>query len=948
MNSTVKTPAHERSVKKITLREADGDISKKDLRLIKQRFINLHKIKMQRASEAITARQQIFLDLLPLLFHVNHPVLPGYVSSKTPAGIADYAPSKTALHQAKILGKGFAYKKRARRIFAVESIFIMGSVGSIAYAKSSDIDLWLCHSPDLSKNELRLLSEKAQGIEKWAETLGLEVHFFMMNATEFKQGVATPLSAESSGSTQHHLLLEEFYRTALYVAGRYPVWWLVPPDAENDYTAFVDNLLESRFIDRSDVIDFGGLENVPAEEFLGASFWHLYKAIDSPYKSLLKLMLMEAYVAEYPDVMWAAQQMKTAVYNGETDVNKLDAYLILYTALEDYLISRDETDRLGLMRFCFYSKVSESGKAKEFSRANDWRHQVLHDKVKSWGVLPEFLDDAIARKPRKINHIQQEKIRLTKELTQSYRRLIRFAKEHLNASTDGNVELTLLGRKLKAVFEKQPGKLERASSKAMQAVQENKVVIRQKTEGNVVLGWGLFDILPTGSEGLLRQTHSLVELLAWGVEYGLLGDKTKIALNPGSSQLTGREVQQTIRDIRLFFRALPSKAVDLNDYKYKPQISHVTMMLNSGIDPMSDFTEQGVHLTSERSDALSYGAQRRNLVSSIEVMYRNSWSEVLFTKYEGVDGLMASFCQVFDTKTLGRNQKLPIFMCTSHSSPRAMSIAKRVQVLFKEIAGAFKQYKKACSPRYVVQSEQAYFVLQVNAGKMAYQYAHNKNKLLEILAHDQDVYSPIVFDSFALENDYLPMICAHHEKGEVQLFYYQTGKTTDVFILDEKGSLYYRKQGFEDEATLLHPYQSVLESIRERRELSGLSQRDISLDSSDKFYRIEKVRSSWALSEVVNDGLELFLNMQVRVACDQQAEQPHIYIDEKDFSILEYGDALYKEAAQYVHQTRKSDSAYPVYVTDIDVPAEHLGSGDELQTIHYLQYKQQIEEKLNK
>jgi adenylate cyclase class 1 len=948
MSSTVKTPAQERSIKKITLRAADGDISKKDLRLIKQRFMNLHKIKMQRASEAITPRQQIFLDLLPLLFHVNHPVLPGYVSGKTPAGIADYSPSKTALYQAKTLGKGFSYKKRARRVFAVEALFIMGSVGSIAYAKSSDIDLWLCHSPDLSRGELKLLAKKAKDIEKWAETLGLEVHFFMMNASEFKEGVATPLSTESSGSTQHHLLLEEFYRTALYVAGRYPVWWLVPSEAENDYTAFVDNLLERRFIDRSDVIDFGGLENVPAEEFLGASFWHLYKAIDSPYKSLLKLMLMEAYVAEYPDVNWAAQQMKSAVYNGETDVNKLDAYLILYAALEGYLIRRDEEERLGLMRFCFYSKVNESGKASKLSRATDWRHKVLHNKVKSWGILPEFLDDAIARKPRKINHIQQEKARLTKELTQSYRRLIRFAKDHLNASADGNIELTLLGRKLQAVFEKKPGKLERASSKTMQALQENKVVIRQKIEKEIVLGWGLYNILPTGEEDLLRQAHSLVELLSWGVEYGLLSEKTKIALNPGGSQLSAREVQQTIRDIRLFFRSLPSKAVDLSDYKDKPQISHVTMMLNSGVDPMLDFTEQGVHLTSERSDALSYGAQRRNLVVSIEVMYRNSWGEVLFSKYEGVDGLMASFCHIFDTKSLGRNQKLPVIMCTSHSSPRAMSIAKRVQTLLEEVGLAFKRYKKACSPRYVIQSEHAYYVLQVNAGKMAFQYASNKDKLLNVLAHDQGVYSPIVFDSLALDGHFLPMICAHHEEGEVQVFYYQTGETAEVFIIDEKGSLYHREQGFEDEAILLHPYQSVLESSRERRELSGESHPSMNFDNSDKFYRIEKVRSSWALSEVVNDGLELFLNTQVRVAYDQQAEEPHIYCDEQDFSILEYGEAMYDEAAKYVHSIRKSDSTYPVYVTDIDVPAEHLGSSDKLQTIHYLQYKQHIEEKLNK
>lgn len=83
------------------------------------------------------------------------------------------------------------------------------------------MDLWLCHAPTLSSKEIELLQEKAAEIEKWAMTLGLEVHF-SDRCGKVKAGAATPLSSESSGSTQHHLLLEEFYRTALYVAGRYP------------------------------------------------------------------------------------------------------------------------------------------------------------------------------------------------------------------------------------------------------------------------------------------------------------------------------------------------------------------------------------------------------------------------------------------------------------------------------------------------------------------------------------------------------------------------------------------------------------------------------------------------------------------------------------------------------------------------------------------------------
>jgi len=200
----------------------EGEIRKKDIRLIKQRFLNLHRLRLQRVQQALTPRQHIFLDLLPLLFHVNHPILPGYISSSVPAGIPDYSPSQNVVRRAKSLGKGFVFRKRALRVYPIDGIYLMGSVGSVAHSSKSDLDIWLCHSTHLSDSAVHALNEKAIAIEQWADSLDLEVHFFLIDSEQFREGAATPLSSESSGSTQHHLLLEEFYRTALYIAGRYP------------------------------------------------------------------------------------------------------------------------------------------------------------------------------------------------------------------------------------------------------------------------------------------------------------------------------------------------------------------------------------------------------------------------------------------------------------------------------------------------------------------------------------------------------------------------------------------------------------------------------------------------------------------------------------------------------------------------------------------------------
>jgi adenylate cyclase class 1 len=63
------------------------DISHAGLALIRQRFLKLNHERLIHTRTALLSRQQIFLDLLPLLIHINHPILPGYISHDTPCTV---------------------------------------------------------------------------------------------------------------------------------------------------------------------------------------------------------------------------------------------------------------------------------------------------------------------------------------------------------------------------------------------------------------------------------------------------------------------------------------------------------------------------------------------------------------------------------------------------------------------------------------------------------------------------------------------------------------------------------------------------------------------------------------------------------------------------------------------------------------------------------------------
>jgi adenylate cyclase class 1 len=65
-----------------------------------KRFGMVNRERLRRVVESLSARQREFIELLPLLFHINHPLLPGYIGRDAPFGISDYTPTAASLRAA--------------------------------------------------------------------------------------------------------------------------------------------------------------------------------------------------------------------------------------------------------------------------------------------------------------------------------------------------------------------------------------------------------------------------------------------------------------------------------------------------------------------------------------------------------------------------------------------------------------------------------------------------------------------------------------------------------------------------------------------------------------------------------------------------------------------------------------------------------------------------------
>lgn len=927
-----------------------------DIRAIKKRFMAVNRERLHRCQESLRWKQRDFLDLLPFLFHVNHPMLPGYISKTTPAGIMDYSPTNSTLDAAKRFTKTYTFKKRALLTYNINSMFLIGSSGTIAHSDKSDFDIWICYRNDLNEEQIISLEKKANAIQQWAHTLDLDVHFFLMDAEKFKHGEVIDLSSESSGSAQHHLLLEEFYRTSLLVAGKYPAWWLVPPEAEHRYDEYLNELITKRFVPAHEMIDFGGLHQIPAEEFFGAALWQVYKGIDSPYKAVLKIMLMETYAREYPNIDLLSTRYKRRIYEGKTNLDQLDPYIMLVRKLQEYLQSRNEEQRLDLVRRCFYFKVDMPMGTLKPAAENIWRHELMHSFLRNWHWEKSYLEILDGRESWKIQRVLKERKILVDELTNSYLFLSNFARQNTQLIKISQQDLNILGRKLYAAFERKAGKVEIVNRGISPNLAEANLLLRQNTGQDGSELWTLFH----GEVGMevdtndhLKKSNSAVRLLAWCHFNKLINRRTIVALRTTTNNLEIKEVREIIKCLNDYYPDGNIKPVKISELAEGPTIDSYHIFINVGIDPMSDLNQIGGAIISSKNDALKYSGFFLNLALSFEVAIINNWQEVFTYRYQGVNGLLECLGEYLKTTPRDPEQgPLPTAAAHCFNNNHGTSIANRISELFNDVGVFFNSHESKTESQYVLAVQQSFYVLNRHDDSTRHVYMENYGDLLSYLSRARNNFTHTHIDRHALAETCLPLIFKHNQENTIQFFYQKKNNHIEVYILDENGTLVTQRLKSASEDALISHYHAFFTSITKRVFFLNRQQNYNCQSMEVSYHQITRERNGeYQLTQPQpgsTDSTTEYFNIQVIGNVDNARTTFTIYCDDREFSSYEYGAGLFAEVARYILRKRRDGSHYPIYITDIDLAPSLIDkSSNRISTANYLIYKKRIEDKLN-
>ncbi|MBH2561151.1 class I adenylate cyclase [Serratia ureilytica] len=771
---------------------------------LKQRLDAINQLRVDRALAAMKPAFQRVYSLLPTLLHHHHPLMPGYLNGNVPHGICLYTPDETQQDYLNDLEDkwGSPFDKPASGELPITGVYSMGSTSSIGQSCSSDLDIWVCHQSWLDNEERTRLQQKCSLLEKWAASMGVEVSFFLIDENRFRHNESGSLGGEDCGSTQHILLLDEFYRTAVRLAGKRILWNMVPGEEEAHYDEYVLSLYAQGALTPNEWLDLGGLSSLSAEEYFGASLWQLYKSIDSPYKAVLKTLLLEAYSWEYPNTQLLATDIKHRLHQGEIVSFGLDAYCMMLERVTRYLTDINDTTRLDLARRCFYLKVCE--KLSLAKACVGWRREILSQLVSEWGWSEERLAMLDNRANWKIERVREAHNELLDAMMQSYRNLIRFARRNNLSVSASPQDIGVLTRKLYAAFEALPGKVTLVNPQISPDLSENDLTFIHVPVGRANrTGWYLYNQAPAMdsivSHQPLEYNRYLNKLVAWAYFNGLLMPQTRLHIKSGNLCDTAK-LQELVADVSHHFPLrLPAptpKAL------YSPcEIRHLAIIVNLENDPTAAFRNQVVHFDFRKLDVFSFGQQQQCLVGSIDLLYRNSWNEVRTLHFSGEQSVLEALKTILGKmhQDAAPPESVEVFCYSQHL--RGL-IRTRIQQLVSECIelrlsstrlepGRFKAVRVA-GQTWGLFFERLSVSVQKLENAVEFYGAISNNKLhgLSIKVETDQVHLPPVVDGFASE-------------GIIQFFFEDTSddKGFNIYILDESNrvEVYHHCEGSKEE-----------------------------------------------------------------------------------------------------------------------------------------------------
>ncbi len=425
---------------------------------------NVHRI--YRATSNFGEDERNIFACIPLILHYNFMGIDGVrCPPLSPCGIASFTPRELHMNGFKALfGNAKLYGSSDEP--CIQSLALVGSLGTVGQTEKSDFDyVVIVDKGMVTDRKLIDLHEKLSGIEKLLmEKFSTEVHFFIQGMKDFRRNRFGKMNKENIGTAMGQLFKDEFYRTAIFTAGKRPLWWIIPPgtpeDDEENFKKLAGSMPD---LNISEYIDLGHVIRPDPEEFFGAALWQMNKSIQYPFKSVLKMGLMEAYLFEQEKGL-LCDEIKKELLESPDKHGEIDPYLKMFERTVSYYKSQGMGKEVRLLRSSFLMKLGinvEKGLDLLTLAKNRLTERERHisDILKKWDITGKEIT-AMGKDFACYEGGYQDLGEMNRFFLDVYVRLSDWLESaKLKERRISDKDMTVLGRKLFTYFERREGKV---------------------------------------------------------------------------------------------------------------------------------------------------------------------------------------------------------------------------------------------------------------------------------------------------------------------------------------------------------------------------------------------------------------------------------------------------------------------------------------------------------
>lgn len=549
---------------------------------LKSAFSNYNMVRMREALRYLSGPKLTLFIKIPFLIHMNLPKLPGYVAQVPQAhGIHNFKASgfyREGVNQNMVTQEDLA--RCTPKDPCVIGFYHIGSLGTFTQSSQSDFDYWvIIDKKQFTEQRYYNLEKKLDHIVKYArESVDQEVTFFIMDQDEIRRNCYAGFKTRETLTAPKLFLKEEFYRTFLMIAGKIPIWTILPPShTKETYDALVKGISSMGTLKAiaHEFIDLGRIDPPQNLEILRGILWHICKSKDDPVKALIKASMIFSHGYGSPDQSGLLCDEIKSGY-GKAGI---DDYLVdPYKALFDRVIVFHETHapkNLNLIKNAIFFRLCEYPNVRAPEPGSP-KKQLLDRYIRDWNL----------------NHSQVKKIISYPEWSEQEKRLLEKTFIHRLAQMLKQIrQATDLGgsnlneteqRNFKILFHKtqerltQPENKIQGSSTYLQRQSFQFILFQKKRINWTLAGY----VLGGGREIKLHKSQSLLGLLGW-ITLNHLYNRTKTTIKIDIKQELFQSSNNPISADHVYLALQPVTPLSDDIFEEDPSWSKLIILLVS-------------------------------------------------------------------------------------------------------------------------------------------------------------------------------------------------------------------------------------------------------------------------------------------------------------------------------------------------------------------------------